>query len=166
MEIFECEPEGDWKHKKITGVVELAKRLETSPNLWSTNSKCTVSEGIVKIVIMNLNEHEYTVPRNLQIGKLTILTLEQVKQLAPIDTNLCKFLEENHPGETEIYLNQLFQGALEEYPTQNFWFPTPEDNLDVSKMNQIERRIHDEILKLQEAEKLDPTQSEEEEKSS
>ena len=67
---------------------------------------CTVSKGTVKIVIMNLNEHEYTVPKNLQNGKLSILTLEQVKHLAPIDRNLCRFLEENYPGETEMFLNQ------------------------------------------------------------
>ncbi len=108
MEIIECEPEGEWKNKEITGVVEPAKRLETSLNLCLTNAICTVSKGTVKIGIMNLNEHEYTVPKDLQIGRLTVLTLEQIKHLAPIDTNLCRFLEEDHPGQTEMFLNQLF----------------------------------------------------------
>ncbi len=63
-----------------------------------------------------------------------------------------------------MFLNHLFLGAPEEQPTQKFWFPIPEDKADVSKMNQIEKRIQDEILKLHEAENLDPTRSGEEEK--
>ena len=81
MEIIECEPEGELKNKEITGVVEPSKRLETSLNLCLTNAICTVSKGAVKIGIMNLNEHEYTIPKGLLIGKLTILTLEQVNTL-------------------------------------------------------------------------------------
>ncbi len=37
MEIIDCEPEGEWKHQEITGVVEPSKRLETSLNLCLTN---------------------------------------------------------------------------------------------------------------------------------
>ncbi len=97
-------------------MVEPAKRLETSLNLCLRNAIFTVSKRVLRIGIMNLNEHEYAVPRNLPIDKLTILTLEQIKHLAPIDIKLGKFLEENHSGETEVYLNQLFQGAPEKLP--------------------------------------------------
>ncbi len=69
IEIIECEPEGEWKNKEITGVVEPAKSLETSLNLCLTNAICTVSKGTVKVGIMKLNEHEYTVLKSLQIGK-------------------------------------------------------------------------------------------------
>ena len=52
-----------------------------------------------------------------------------------------------------MFLNQLIHGAPEEQSSQKFWFPIPEDKPDMSKMNQIEKRIPDEILRLQEAEK-------------
>ncbi len=70
MEIIECEHKREWKHKEITGVVEAAKRLETSRNLCLTNAICTVSKGVIGIGIMSLNEHEYTVPKNLQSENL------------------------------------------------------------------------------------------------
>ncbi len=63
-----------------------------------------------------------------------------------------------------MFLNQLSQGTPEELPPRKFWFPIPEDKPDVAKMNQNEQRLHDEILKLQKAEKLDPNKSEEDEK--
>ncbi len=99
IEIIECEPEGEWKHQEITVVVEPSKRLETSLNLCLTNAICIVQEGTVKVGIMNLNEHDFTVPRGITIAKLTVLTLDQVKHLAPIDVNLCQYLERNHPSQ-------------------------------------------------------------------
>ncbi len=97
MEIIECEPEGEWKHQEITGVVEPSKRLETSLKICLTNAICTVQEGTVKVGIMNLNEHDLTGPRGITIAKLTVPTLDQVKHLIPIDVNLCQYLERNHP---------------------------------------------------------------------
>ena len=162
MEIIECEAGEDWKLKEITGVVEPTKRVETNLNLCLTNAICTLEGGVVKIGIMNLNEHDFKVPKGLSIARLTVLTLEQTKYLAPIDVILCNFLERQHPGERENFLNQLTQGLPEEYPQQKFWFPTPEDKPDLTKLNAIERRLHDEILKFKEAESLDPQTSTEE----
>ena len=157
MEIIECEPDEKRRTKEIIGVVEPTKRLETSLNLCLTNAICTLEKGVIKIGIMNLNEHDFTVPKGLPVAKLTVLTLEQTKHLAPIDVNLCKFLDRQNPEETENIINQLHQGSPEEYSEQKFWFPIPEDKSDLTKLNGIERRIHDEILKLQEAEGLNPS---------
>ena len=50
----------------------------------------------------------------LTVAKLTALALEQTKHLAPIDVSLCNFLERQHPGEAENFINQLHQGPPEE----------------------------------------------------
>ncbi len=111
---------------------------------------------------MNLNEHDFKVPKGLSIARLTVLTLEQTKHLAPIDVNLYNFLERQHPGEMENFINQLTQGPPDEYSHQKFWFPTPEDKPDLTKLNGMERRIYDEILEFKEAEGLNPQNSAEE----
>ena len=41
--------------------------------------------------------------------------------------------------------------------TNRRWYPTPETCDDPSKLNRIEKRVYDEITKLREEEKLDPT---------
>ena len=56
-------------------------------------------------------------------------------------------------------MNHIFQDPNEK--TDRRWYPTPETCDDPSKLNNIERRIYDEIVKLRTDEKLDPTSSEE-----
>ena len=51
--------------------------------------------------------------------------------------------------------NQLFQEPSTD--TNRQWYPTPETCDDPSKLNRLEKRIYDEITKLREEEKLDPT---------
>ena len=60
----------------------------------------------------------------------------------------------------ENFINQLHQGPPEK---QKIWFPTPEEKPDLSKLNVIESRIYDEILKVKDAESLNPHNSPEEE---
>ena len=60
-----------------------------------------------------------------------------------------------YPDEANNVLNQLFQEPGTE--TNRRWYPTPETCDDPSKLNRIERRIYEEITKLREEEKLDPT---------
>ncbi len=72
---------------------------------------------------MNLNEHDFTVPKGFPVAKLTVLTLEQTKHLAPIDTNLCKFLDRRSPEQTENVINHLHQGPPEEYQEQKILVP-------------------------------------------
>ena len=61
----------------------------------------------------------------------------------------------SYPVETTNVINQLFQSP--EAPTTNKrWYPTPETCEDLALLNNIGRRIYDEILKLRELEKLDP----------
>ena len=71
-------------------------------------------------------------------------------------------MKETIHGEAENFLNELHQGPPETYPEQKFWLPTPEDKSDLSKINQNERPVYDEILKFKEAEALNPCQSPEE----
>ncbi len=108
---------------------------------------------------MNLNETDFTLPDGIKVANLHILSLEQAKVLAPLDPNLCRYLERTYPGETESFLNQLYRGPTEFKSTQKFWFPTPENNVELDKLNNLERRIYDEIVRLKQAEKLDLTAS-------
>ena len=64
-----------------------------------------------------------------------------------------------YPDEAEAVLNQIFQDPTAK--SDRRWYPTPETCDDPSKLNKIEKRIYEEIVKLREQEKLDPTTNEE-----
>ncbi len=109
-----------------------------------------------------MNETEFSVPAGIKVATLSILSFDQAKYLAPVDPNLCRYLDRKFPGEAEVFLNQLYKGPAEFNNSSKFWFPTPEDIPDVSKLNGLEKRIDDEITKLKGAEELDPKASIEE----
>ena len=63
-----------------------------------------------------------------------------------------------YPADAEAVLNQIFQDP--NVNRNRRWYPTPETRDDPSRLNNIEKRIYDEIIKLRAEEKLDPTSSE------
>ncbi len=159
MDVLECEPPEDWKRVILTGVIEPMKALEKELNVCITNAICTLENDKVAVGIMNLNETDFTIPEGLKIANLHIMSFDQAKFLAPVDPNLCRYLERTFPGETENFLNQLYRGPTEFTLTPKLWFPTPEDVVEVDKLNKLERRIYDEIVNLKQAEELDSTSS-------
>ena len=159
MDVLECKPPEDWKGVNLTGVIEPMKALEKELNVCITNAICTLENDTLAVGIMNLNETDFTIPEGLKIANLHIMSFDQAKILVPVDPNLCRYLERTFPGETENFLNQLYRGPTEFTSTPKFWFPTPEDDVEVDKLNKLERRIYDEIVKLKQAEELDLTSS-------
>ena len=86
------------------------------------------------------------------------MTPKQANNLQPV-TNHQLNLITKYPDEATAVLNHIFQDPNEK--TDRRWYPTPETCDDSLKLNKIERRIYDEIVKLRTDEKLDPTSSEE-----
>ena len=63
-----------------------------------------------------------------------------------------------HPDEATAAINQLVNPDMR---SKN-WYPTPKTCSDTDELNQIERRVFDEIVAQRELEKLDPTHSHDE----
>ncbi len=106
-----------------------------------------IGDRILKIGVMNLNETEFSVPAGIKVATLSILSRDQAKHLAPVDPNLCRYLERKFAGKAEEFLSQLYKGPSEINNSSKFWFPTPEDEPVVSKLNGFEKRIYHEITK-------------------
>ena len=87
-----------------------------------------------------------------------ILTPKKATNLQPMTDHQLNLISQ-YPDEAEAVLNQIFQDPTAK--SDRRWYPTPETCDDQSKLNKIEKRIYEEIVKLREQEKLDPTTSEE-----
>ena len=68
-------------------------------------------------------------------------------------------LVSQNPDDAQAVLNQIFQDLTAK--SDRRWYATPETCDDPSKLNKIEKRICNKIIKLRAEEKLDPTTSEE-----
>ena len=134
--------------------------METFP-AFERKTQLKVSPALTQIADMkshvqltNLTSHTITLNPNTTVATFRIKTPNQAKNLQPMSNEQLTLITK-YPDEANNVLNQLFQEPGTE--TNRRWYPTPETCDDPSKLNRIERRIYDEIIKLREEEKLDPT---------
>ena len=106
------------------------------------------------VQITNLTNHTITLNPNTTEATFRIMTPNQAKNLQSMSNKQLTLITK-YPDEANNVLNQLFQESGTD--TNRRWYPTPETCDDPSKLNRIEKRIYDEITKLREEEKLDPT---------
>ena len=87
-----------------------------------------------------------------------IMTSKQADNLQPMNSQQLNLVSQN-PDDAQAVLNQIFQDLTAK--SDRRWYATPETCDDPSKLNKIEKRICNKIIKLRAEEKLDPTTSEE-----
>ena len=113
---------------------------------------------------MNITDHPITINKGEEIAKLSFLTSDQAEKLLKVDPQLINVAKMSENYLTEI--NQLIQvtdtpkrKAQPAKPAPEYeklWFPTPETCPDPTNLSPLQREIFEQLLKLQEMEKLDP----------
>ena len=152
-------PTEDWKrsrrhhrHCRRTTDFERRSRLLVSPALNETQ------EGRTHVQITNPLDYQITINVGTAVASFKIMTPKQAINLQPMTNHQLNLILQ-YPDDAEAVLNQIFQDPTAK--SDRRWYPTPQTCDDPSKLNKIEKRIYDEIVKLREQEKLDPTASEE-----
>ena len=138
----------------IQGSVETFPSVERKTQLLVSRALAQISKMKNHVQINNLTSPTNTVNSNTSVVTLRILTPNQAKILQLV-SNEQLTLTTKYPEETTNDLNRLFQEPVAQ--SSRRWYPTPEACDDPSTLNRVKRRIYDEILKLCEEEKLDPT---------
>ena len=84
------------------------------------------------------------------------MTPAQMKYVKPIDPVTTWHLLQDDPENAAFHVSSLIKSSKPEDLKENYWFPTPEDPGDPRHHTPIQKRILEEILNLQELEKLNP----------
>ena len=142
----------------ITGTVEGLPAFERRTHLLVSPALSEIREGRTHVQITNPLDYQITINVGSAVASFKIMTPKHANNLQPV-TNHQLNLITKYPDEATAVLNHIFQDPNAK--TDRRWYPTPETCDDPSKLNKIERRIYDEIVKLRTDEKLDPTSSEE-----
>ena len=113
---------------------------------------------------MNITDHPITINKGEEIAKFSFLTSDQAEKLLEVDPQLINVAKMSEKYLTEI--NQLIQvtdmpkrKAQPAKPAPEYeklWFPTPDTCPDPTNLSSLQREIFEQLLKLQEMEKLDP----------
>ena len=92
------------------------------------------------------------------VASFKIMTPKQADNLQPMNSHQLNLVSQ-HPDDAQAVLNQTFQDLTAK--SDRRWYPTPQTCDDPSKLNKIEKRICDKIIKLRAKVKLNPTTSKE-----
>ena len=144
------------------GIVEEAPAFARKSELLVSPAVVELSDGKTAVQVTNPLDHVYTVNYGTVIANFKIPTPNQAKNITPITKEQLTVITK-HPTEADAVINQLFQEP--DVDRDKKWYPTPESCDDPTKLNAIERRIYDEIVKLRKQEQLDPTVDDEQRKT-
>ena len=142
----------------ITGTVEGLPAFERRSHLLVSPALNETQEGRTHVQITNPLDYQITNNVGTPVASFKIMTPKQANNLQPMTNHQLNLISQ-YPDDAEAVLNQIFQDPTTK--SDRRWYPTPETCDDPSKLNKIEKRIYDEIVKLRAEEKLDPTASEE-----
>ena len=113
---------------------------------------------------MNITDHPITISKGEEIAKFSFLTSDQAEKLLEVDPQLINVAKMSENYLTEI--NQLIQvtdtpkrkaqPAKPATEYEKLWFPTPETCPVLTNLSPLQKELFEQLLKLQEMEKLDP----------
>ena len=150
----------------VCGIVEPKLSFEDKTGLCITSSLSrTDPNGYLCLSALNPQKNEITIPRNSHIAFFKFLSTQQGESLTPIDPQLLTLTKSINPDDFLKEINQL--NIHEEFNSDSqpprpkpehkkFWLPTPETCKHPERLQGIEKRIYDELSKLQELDQLDP----------
>ena len=128
----------------ITGTVEGLPAFERRTNLLVSPALSGTQEGRTHVQITNPLDYQITINVGTAVASFNILTPKQATNLQPMTDHQLNLISQ-YPDEAEAVLNQIFQDPTAK--SDRRWYPTPETCDDPSKLNKIEKRIYEEIIK-------------------
>ena len=149
----------------LCGVIIPNEIFEKDSEVILTSSLSKVAENnILYIYVLNITDHPITINKGEEIAKFSFLTSDQAEKLLEVDPQLINVAKMIENYLTEI--NQLiqvtdtpkrkFQPAKPAPEYEKLWFPKPDTCPDPTNLSPLQRDIYEQLLKLQEMEKLDP----------
>ena len=140
----------------VTGILQPSNALTDDGDVAFCAALVTLTAGQVEIPLNNFTDHPYTLKRGSHIANFSFMTPGQMKYVKPIDPLTTWHLLLDDPENAAIYVSSLIKSSKPENFLDNYWFPTPEDPGDPQQHTPTQKRILEELLNLQELEKLNP----------
>ena len=138
-----------------TGTVTPVEKFTGAASLIIAHSMSTIFDRKIAVRVTYTTESPYTINKNTQIAKFSVLTPEQFKFIKPVDTAIFSMIPEGDP-DLVTYLTELLRTNKLDQQNNTFWFPTPENPGNTEDHTPIQTRILTELRELKRREKLNP----------
>ena len=137
-----------------TGTVTPVEKFTESASRIISHSMSTIIDRKIAVRSTNTTESPYTINKNTQIAKFSVVTPEQSKFIKPVDIAILSMIPEGDP-DLITYLTELLRTNKPDQ-SNTFWFPTPENPGNTDEHTPIQTPILKELCELQQQEKLNP----------
>ena len=168
----------------LCGIVDPSTAFEQRTDLCVTSALVKVDdEGNLPVGLLNLSSSDVTLHTKTAVGKLKILSPQQLEFLTMIDPQVLAVVQKHAKNREELdkiitalyqldvegtergSLNLIHPDATAPVEGREFWFATPETCDDPSNLSSIEKEIYETIKKFQKLEKQNPNDSAEDRES-
>ena len=96
--------------KKTTGIVNSAQEFEKNCEIAFISSISEVlKNNLLYITAFNITNHHITLPFKTEIGKFSVLTLNEAESLFPIEPEMIAFAKMNHADEDRLTFMESFK---------------------------------------------------------
>ena len=137
----------------VTGIFQPSNTLTDDGDIAFCAALVTLTNGQVWVHLNNFTDSPSTLKSGTQDANFTVLTLEQLKHVKPIDPVTTWHLLQDNPENAAHYASSLIKSTKSEDFKKNLSFFTPEDPGDPQHHIPIQIRILPELHILQELEK-------------
>ena len=126
-----------------TGTVTPVEKFTESASLIISHSMSTIIDRKIAVRITNTTESPYTINKNTQSAKFSVVTPEQSKFIKPVDIAILSMIPEGDP-DLITYLTELLRTNRPDQ-SNTFWFTTPENPGNTDEHTPIQTRIIKEL---------------------
>ena len=140
----------------VTGILQPSDLLHEEGDITFCPALVTLNDGNIMIPVNNFTDHPYKLKKGLHIANFSVMTLEQMKYVKPVDPASTWHLLQNRE-QAARYVSSLIKTNRNPPNSENYWFPTPENPGNPEEHTPIQKRILRELQALQDLETLDPT---------
>ena len=155
QEVVECELlHLDSSFSNTSGIIEPSTQFEGKSGLCimssinELNDKCRTKIGVI-----NLSPYSVTICAKTRVAIFIILTPKQSEYLKPLQPSI---LNNSICPSLNTLITDENKNVFKTY-NDGFWFPTPENCSNPTKLTGIEKRIYDALKNLKQDEMLIPT---------
>ena len=137
-----------------TGTVTPVETLTEAASLIISHSMSTILDRKKAVSVTNTTESPYTINKNTQTAKFSVVSPEQSKFIKPVDMAVLSMIPEGDP-DLVTYLTKVLRTKKPDQQNNTFWFPTPENPGNTEDHTPFQTRILTELRELQ-RKKLNP----------
>ena len=137
----------------VTRILEPNNFLHEEGDITFCPALVTLNDGNILIPVNNFMDHPYKLKKGLHISNFSVMTLEQMKYVKPIDTASTWHLIQHDQVQATHYVSSLIKTNKNPQNCENHWFPTPKIP---DEDTPIRKRILRELEASQDLETIDP----------